>query len=206
MFKLSYLLLAIAILSALLFGSVEVWSIAFIGLLTAVVFISFVKRFPGLAEEDTASKHITFSIILIFAYGILQLIPLPVSILNMVHPKVAYLFSLPPSLQNPVPAVHAATLVIPPTFHAVSVYPFATEQEVARIVIYLMVFCCAAFGLESKKDVYSVLKTLAVFGFILCLFGLIDRILRNDKVFLFVVCNLNRILRKKYCQITDQRL
>jgi hypothetical protein len=98
MFKLSYLLLAIVILSALLFGSVEPWSIALIGILTAVVFICFVIRFPGPPEGDFLSRQILLSMTLVFAYGLLQLIPVPVSVLNLVHPKIAYLFSLPPSI------------------------------------------------------------------------------------------------------------
>jgi len=189
-FPLHFSLLAIAILSTLLFGSVEPWSIAVVGIITAIVFIDFIRKFKGLSEKDVFSKHIVLASGIVFALGLFQLVPLPVSFLNLIHPKLSYLFAIPPAVTTggmdpPLSVPGSMAVANTPIFHALSVYPFATEMGLARLIIYLMVFLLAAFGLQTKKEVYSVMKGLAVFGFALALLGVIQKAFWDGRIYWF---------------------
>jgi O-antigen ligase len=185
---LPYLLLTIVVTSTLLFGAVEPWSIAIVGILTALMFCLFVLSFPGFTPEDRSSRRIAFACFLLFAYGLFQLIPLPVSFLKLLHPPLAEILALPAiSSDSSVSATTAYSLLptVLPVFHSVSLYPFVTELGLAKITIYLMVFAIAAFGFDDREDIYFVLKVLAIFCFIVGVFAIIQKGLWNGKIYWF---------------------
>ncbi|HWR58964.1 MAG TPA: O-antigen ligase family protein [Thermodesulfovibrionales bacterium] len=160
---------AIAILSALFFGSVYPWSMAIIAFLAVVTFIYFLWSTKDDTAQFTNEKGIIFAALLLFSYPLFQLVPLPVSLLNLLHPKFRDLMTISP---NEVPS-----------FHSISVYPFATEMEICRLFIYLTVFIVASFGIKDEEGVTRVMKVLVVFGFVLGLFAVIQHATWNGKIY-----------------------
>lgn len=160
----------IAILSAILFGSVESWAVALIGIFISGAFVLSVvrmKRPVSFSEEKWMFIFLTsFSL-----YSFFQIIPLPISLLSLLHPGIKAVVAVSP----------AADMV----YHSISVYPFATERELARLVLYIMVFLIAAFGLDDSYRLRRILKALAIFGFALSLFGIIQKSTWNGKIYWF---------------------
>lgn len=164
-------LVAIVVLSSLLFGAVEEWSMGIVGILTSVTFIFFITKLRDFGNEDFAPGGIIFFALLLFSYPLFQMIPLPLSLLGAIHGNLKEIVTISPG--------------VTPGFHSISVYPFATEMELSRLFIYLMVFFMAAFGLRDDHGLYTVIKALIVFGFILGLFGIIQHATWNGKLYWF---------------------
>ena len=169
-------LAGIVILSCLLFGAVEPWSMAIVSICIVSAFISFVMR----AERDdfafTGAKGLMIPMILLLLYPFFQLLPLPVAPLGLLHARFAEVVTLSPQTV--------------PVFHSVSLYPFATEMDLARLLLYGMVFALAAFGTGEREGAYRIMKVLAVFGFVVALFGIIQHAAGNGKIYWFRELNM----------------
>ncbi|MBI5181964.1 MAG: O-antigen ligase family protein [Nitrospirae bacterium] len=162
-------LFVIVMLSAILFGAVESWSIAISGVLTAGIFIFFIMKQKSLtAFSDNKGLY---PLLLIFLYPIFQLLPLPLAMIGIPHPEIKDLVTLSPDIST--------------SFHSISIYPFATEREMSRLTIYLMIFLTAAFGLNSREQAYKIIKALAIFGFILSIFAIIQYAAWNGRIYWF---------------------
>jgi O-antigen ligase len=187
-----HVLLAIVILSALCFGAVESWSLAVTGILTAVAFSVSVVRWQGFANEP-AFKLFFIPGPIIIAYGLFQLVPLPLRWLGTIHPALLQLVSMPSTAANLLAfSKDLAPVGEGPTFHAVSIYPFATEMELSRLAIYFMIFLMAAFGPRTHEQVHNVLRMLAIFGFILALFAVTQKATWNGKLYWIRELSINR--------------
>jgi O-antigen ligase len=184
-------LITIVVVSTLAFGTVEPWSLAIVGILTAVAFAVFTLHRDSLTELFCKRFFVLGAILL--AYGLFQLLPLPMKLLEAVSPALPALLSIPPgpadllvSDKNPGLAGQL------PAFHAISIYPFATEMELSRLVIYLMIFLMAAFGPRTHEEIYSVLRVLAIFGFTLALFAVVQKATWNGKLYWIRELSYNR--------------
>ncbi|MCI0469170.1 MAG: O-antigen ligase family protein [Nitrospirae bacterium] len=164
-------LAVIVISSALLFGAVENWSIAVIGILTAASFIFFIFSLKSDSEQLSGFKIIIAFVILLAVYPLLQLIPLPVSLISIFHPLFKDIINILPEVNQ--------------SYHSLSIYPFATEMELSRNIIYLMVFSMAALGLRDRNNMHNILKAIVIFGFILSIFGILQKAAWNGKIYWF---------------------
>src|SRR4030042_113831 len=118
-------LIFIVILATLLFGSVETWSIAVVGVLIVLTFLFFIMKIKSFHIEPPVLKGLLFAMIGLSLYPVFQLIP------------------------------------------------------------YLMVFSMAVFGIQDRERFYRMLKVLAVFGFLLAVFGIIQHTAGNGKIYWF---------------------
>ncbi|MFH0933251.1 MAG: O-antigen ligase family protein [Nitrospirota bacterium] len=164
-------LLFIVILSTLLFGSVEAWAIAVVGIMIALTFLFFIVRVKSLYIESPVLKKILFAMIVLSVYPVFQLIPLPFSIVTKTCPGIKEIVTLSPD--------------IIPVSHSISIYPFATETGLSHLLAYLMVFSVAVFGIQDEARLYRMLKALAVFGFMVAVFGIIQHAAGNGKIYWF---------------------
>jgi O-antigen ligase len=178
-----YVLLVILIFSALSFGAVEPWSLAVTGILTAVAFCISALRWEGCAGEAAFRRFSVWGAILI-AYGLFQLSPLPLRLLGTIHPTLLRLVSIPGAAASLLATgKNFAPVEEAPAFHAVSIYPFATEMELSRLTIYFMIFLMAAFGPRTHEQIHSALRVLAIFGFVLALFAVTQKATWNGKLY-----------------------
>ncbi|HXX53154.1 MAG TPA: O-antigen ligase family protein [Thermodesulfovibrionales bacterium] len=164
-------LVSIVVISSLLFGAVYSWAIAIVAIVTIIPFVYFLWRGHGYNIQSKDNRRIIFVSLLLLAYPLFQLIPLPLSLLATVQPTLKDVITIAPNASS--------------MFHSISVYPFATEKEASRLFIYLAVFSMAAFGLRDKDGEYGVIRSLIVFGFILGVFALIQHATSNGKIYWF---------------------
>src|SRR5271157_2764503 len=189
---LPHLMLAIVVLATLLFGAVEPWALAITGILTAVLFSAFMLRWEGFSDRPF-SRHFFVLGAILLVYGLLQLLPLPLRWVGAIHPTLLQLVSMPNITASPLGSVqNSASVAEAPAFHAVSVYPFATEMELSRLVIYFMVFLLAALAPRSHEEIRSVLRVLAIFGFVIALFAVTQKATWNGKLYWLRELSLTR--------------
>lgn len=162
-------LAAVAAISAMLFGSVEPWSQAIVGIASAAVFLSFAFSMKT-APASGDAREIIVTMTLLLLYPVFQLIPLPVSAVGLLHRRFTEIVSLGPA---------------PPGFHSVTLYPFATGTELSRMLICFMVFSAAAFGVRGREKAHRVIRVLSIFGFAIALFGIIQHATWNGKIYWF---------------------
>lgn len=163
-------LIAIVVISALSFGSVEPWAIAVIGMLTASAFILFVYS-NGIKMGRQPVKGIYRSGALLFAYPVFQLLPLPLFIISIIQPMTKEVVTVSPDAA--------------PLFHSISIYPYATEIGLLKLIIFLMIFSMTAFGISVRENIMGIIKALSIFGFILSIFGIIQLAAWNGKIYWF---------------------
>ena len=164
-------LVTLVALSALLFGAVYSWAITIVAFVTMSVFTYPLWKGAGYEIEFSHDRGIILVMILVVAYPLFQLIPLPLSFLDAIHPRFREIVTLSPNT--------------PPIFHSISIYPFATEIEASCLALYLTVFFMAAFGINEREGVYRIIRALVVFGFILAIFGIIQYATWNGKIYWF---------------------
>lgn len=164
-------LIAVVAVSTMLFGAVESWAMAVVGVMTSLAFIFFIMKRKDSGHAFSPMKGIMASGLLLLAYPLFQLLPFPLSILGFVHRKLPEIVTLSEGAM--------------PWYHSVSLYPFATEMELARLCVYLMVFFMAAFGMEERDYVFGAMKALIVFGFVVALFGIIQQASWNGRIYWF---------------------
>lgn len=158
---------AIAILSVLLFGSVELWAFSIVCILISLSCIYYAYTGKVRIHRD---KFILLSLLLIL-FPVIQLIPLPSLFLKVVHPGISGLLEMPSDLG--------------PSFHSISIYPYATEIEIIRLATFLLVFSMTAYGIDGKDGIKRVMKVLSVFGFSLAIFSIIQHATWNGKIYWF---------------------
>jgi O-antigen ligase len=158
-------------LSALLFGAVYPWAIAVVALVTMSVFVYSLWKGNRYEIDFTCDRRIVVALLLLAAYPFFQLVPLPLSLLGAIHPALKDIVTISPDN--------------PPTFHSISLYPFATEMEAFRLLLYLTVFFMAAFGTNGENGSFRIIRVLVIFGFILAVFGIIQYATWNGKIYWF---------------------
>ena len=173
-----YLLCAILIVSILIFGSVEVWSFSVISLtiLTIFMYSLFIKNdLPFFKENEEGlrkkDKKLLFAILIIILYILIQLIPIPAFILKVISPKTYELYSYYSIERN--------------IFMSLSLYPYKTQLELIRIIVYITFFLLVSFSINDIKKLDLSLKILCYFGFFLALFSIIQKATFNGKIYWF---------------------
>src|SRR4030042_6444569 len=100
-------LIFIVILATLLFGSVETWSIAVVGVLIALTFLFFIMRIKSFHIEPPVLKGLLFAMIGLSISPVFQLIPFPFSIVTKVSFEMKEIITLSP---NTIPASHSISI------------------------------------------------------------------------------------------------
>ena len=169
-------LILLLIFSTLAFGSVELWAYTAIELIVLLlVTFTVLRAIPifksSIPNPQSAIKYpitlISIFVILIF----LQTIPLPSEIIRIISPKTYNLYT-DLSLDSR-------------SFMTISLYPYATRIEILKLLSYIGIFMLTISTINTKEQARRLIKVLIIFGFILSLFGIIQKATWNGKIFWF---------------------
>jgi len=161
----------IAIISVLLFGSVEPWAFGIVGILTSVtLFYHAYRGRLSYIPNNFHSRILLFSFLLIL-YPLFQVFPVPITILKTIQPGFSDLLTIPPDLR--------------PSLHGISIYPYATEMELIRLTVFIMLFLMTAYGIDSRQEIKRTIRIISLFGFFLGLFSIIQHATWNGRIYWF---------------------
>lgn len=162
----------IIIVSALLFGAVEVWSSALVLMMVYTLGLVWALR-QGYAENRiTSANRVLLGTVAVFmAYALLQIVPLPSMLVKIIAPSVSgsrefYSFS-------------------PQSFMPISLNPYGTGKELLNIAAFFIIYAVALLHFRDREELVRVITLLVVFGFVLALFGIIQKATWNNRIYWF---------------------
>jgi O-antigen ligase len=159
-------------LSALLFGSVEIWSS------TAIHFMVFTLGLIWFLKREYREHGMPVTVRLIFitffcfvAYGALQTVPLPSAVLKLISPLSFQLQSFySVDAGSPLP---------------VSLNTYGTVYETITYSAFFTVFAISAAGFSDRNKLRENLLTLTIFGFSLAIFAIVQKATWNNGIYWF---------------------
>ena len=166
------MLAVIIMASALLFGAVEVWSAAAVLAVVFTLGLVWVLR-RGYADYRIP-PHTKLLIVTGFAftlYACLQVVPLPLIMLNYLSPEAHRLRVF----YAPEPAGTGA----------ISLVPYRSLLEVLKAVAFFTVFSIASIYLISRDRLRSFLIALSIFGFCIAVFAIVQKATWNGGIYWF---------------------
>ena len=166
------ILAAVIMVSALLFGAVEIWSSTAVLALVYTLGLVWVLR-KGYAEYRTPA-HTKLLIATGFAftlYACIQIVPLPLIALKYLSPEAYRLrefYALEPAGTG-----------------ALSLVPYRTLSEVLKAVAFFTVFSIASIYFISRDRLKAFIIALSLFGFCLAVFAIVQKATWNNRIYWF---------------------
>jgi O-antigen ligase len=104
------------------------------------------------------------------ALVLFQMIPLPEGLLKLISPASLYTYN---TFGNAPTG----------TFHPVTVHPWATRQELFKVLAYAAIFFVIVSHYRTKEQVRTLVKTILWMGCFLVLFTIVQKITWNGRIF-----------------------
>lgn len=166
----------ILIFGPLVYGAVENWQACTLGLVSLAVFAAWtLSRQLSRAEPSTAGDMRSLALlvyglpVLFVAIVALQTVPLPEGVLSVLSPGRLAL--------NRLAGIETGS--------PVSVAPRATGLWLLRVVSFALVFAVAGSFFASRRNVFFVVGLVAVFGYLLALYAILQYVSGNALPSLF---------------------
>jgi O-antigen ligase/tetratricopeptide (TPR) repeat protein len=126
---------------------------------------------------------VTFILALIFVVGLLQLLPLPPSLVAWISPGTANLRAeLYPTQPEQLTVTEAAASA--PAWPTISIYPHATRQELFRWLAVLVLFAAVRNEIATSDSLWRLSLVMLISGCVLALFGLTQFFSDRTKVYM----------------------
>lgn len=171
-------ILFLLIFTPLAQGAVHDWSIAVMELVSFGIFFAWVLRSlvstaeierKGWQAASEPLRKMLLSAGLLACIALLQLVPLPLSLLGLISPKTLALYQ---KLGN----------VSDGTWGTISVYPHATVNELLRISSYVAVFVVVIGHYRTEEKIKSLFRTVIAMGVFLAVLAVIQKLFGNGKL------------------------
>lgn len=165
------ILASVLIISSLLFGSVEIWSSTLVLFLVYSMGLFWCMRGGHLRFElPKKEKMLLLFASLFFSYALLQLVPIPGSVLAWLSPSAYKIYNFY--------AVRSAPL-------SLSLYPYGTAVESMKIAAFVIVFSIALINFKDDRSVAIFIKIVVVFSFSLAVFAILQKATWNGNIYWF---------------------
>lgn len=163
----------ILIFSPLAFGTVETWSLFIME--TFAFFALFLLLFRKARQKGAILYEIPgiLPLICFLLYFLFQLIPLPSGIMEVISPETHALYQETLSFDKPI------------HWMSISINHKGTISEFFRIASYGAFYVLTVQILTDRALLRRVIAVLVVFASLLSLFGILQHVLSNDKIFWF---------------------
>lgn len=166
-------LYALIVLTPMAFGTVEPWSIAL-----AEVGIYAIALVWGLAMVSAGEIRIERTALnlcwcLVLAFGLVQVIPLPLQVIHSISPQAAALYHQTTAFDRTVPA----------SWYTLSLVPHATRQALVRLLALALLFWVTMNHLQTRQQIDRTIRVVMLTGFGLALFGIIQHFIGNGKLY-----------------------
>ncbi len=160
----------IIMVSALLFGAVEIWSsTAVLALVYTLGLIWILKREYAAYRTPVHTKLLIVAGFAFTLYVLLQTIPFPLVVLKYLSPGSYRLREF----YTPGPAGPGA----------ISLVPYRSLLEALKVVAFLTVFSVAAIYFISRDRLKDFVVALSLFGFCLAVFAIVQKASWNGRLY-----------------------
>jgi O-antigen ligase len=154
----------------LAFGSVHPWAYTIIGVLVAVLYgywivqVAWQRLFTGETHWPVTllKQPLAVPLGLLLAFTLLQLLPLPSWLIAIVSPSTHDLY------QGTLTADYETT------FRTLSLYPWATTQELLKLLSYIGIFFLILYHFRERIWLHRLVKAIVITGFATAVIGLLQ--------------------------------
>ncbi|MFO7667338.1 MAG: O-antigen ligase family protein [Desulfobacterales bacterium] len=162
------------IFTPLAFGTVQQWSVAVLEITAfSLFFLLLLKKVFELSRvSDSRHPLKCLSILFICLAGIIlfQMLPLPEALLQIISPTA---LATHRNFGN-----HATG-----AFHTVSINPYATRQELFKLLAYAAVFVVVVSHYKTKAQVDALVKAILYMACFLVVFAVLQTVTWNGRIF-----------------------
>jgi O-antigen ligase len=159
---------------AVLFGAVYPWVYA--PLLAAVAAIGVYGWMSSSEADRAAVKPVIQALLIVIGIIVLQLVPLPLSLLTRVSPATD-------SAVRQYDLTYAiARATTPSAWHATSIWPPATARGLA-FAAALTIFLAGTAAMMPRVPITWLVRRIAAFGLVMALFGIVQRGTSNGRLY-----------------------
>jgi len=154
------------------FGTVEPWSIAIAEVVVFTMALAWGLTMVGRGEIRIEKTPFNICWLLVLAFGLLQIVPLPLQVIRVLSPK-AYALYQDMAIDSGLTA----------SWRTLSLYPYATKLELLRLLALALLFWVVANHLRTRQQVDRVVRLIMVVGFLLAIFGIIQHFTWNGRLY-----------------------
>jgi len=172
--------LFLLIFTPLAIGTVQPWSISIMEIAAFIVFGAWLlkarariggetsgvgSREPGVWGKTMIILLIGFALLII-----LQLVPLPPSVVSVLSPGTSSIY----------------TQFSPPgdnSWRTLSIYPEASTEELFKLLAYAAVFIVIINHYRTREQVSSIIRTIVIMGCFLAVFAVVQKMTWNGNLF-----------------------
>ncbi len=148
----------IPIFSAIAYGAVDAWALAFLTILTFLMLVFWMLD-VGLRKEFRFSANaLQLPLLGLLFIGLIQLLPLGSA-------------NIPPDLLR-VPAANSLSL-----------NPYATRFAIMQLAIYFVFFAAALVFINNPKRLKKIVLTIIIFGAAFAFFGIVQRLANLEAIY-----------------------
>lgn len=165
-------LYGLIVLTPLAFGTVEPWSMALAEVTIFVIALIWGLAMVSVGEIRIQRTALNLCWLLVLGFGLLQVVPLPPSVIGALSPKAAALYQQA-----------AFDAAVPASWHTLSLVPYATGQALVRLLALALLFWVAVNHLQTREQVDRIMRVVMTTGFGLALFGIIQHFAGNGKLY-----------------------
>ena len=156
----------------LAFGTVEPWSIAIAEVVIFAIALAWGLRMVALHEIQLERTPLNLCLLLVLGLGLLQVLPLPLQVIRILSPK-AYAFYRETSFDSELSA----------SWRTLSLYPYATKQELIRLLALALLFWVVANYFRTREQVDRIVRLIMAMGFVLAVFAIVQHFTGNGKLY-----------------------
>ena len=164
-------ILFLLIFTPLAFGAVQDWAAAVMELVAFLVLAAWLLkagvRGQGETVQDTRLLTLFGIIVLVI---LLQLIPLPQELLRKLTPSTADIYS---DFSHDSPG----------TWRSISLYPWATQQYLLKLLAYVAVFFVIINHYRDRERVERLVRSILFLAFSLVVFAFLQKATWNGRIF-----------------------
>ncbi|OGS22890.1 MAG: hypothetical protein A2252_07375 [Elusimicrobia bacterium RIFOXYA2_FULL_39_19] len=170
-----YGLLFLIVFTPFAYGSVEVWSFSILCFVSLIIFCVWVYSKISSKENiiDSFKKPYFLPIIFFLTVLAFQVIPIPKEILKTIAPSTNDIY------------LKYLSGISEWKYGCISIYSYASIVEIIKMLAYIMVFIVIIDNIKTKKQMDVFITAILITGFLIAIFGIIQKYSWNGKIFWF---------------------
>ena len=154
------------------FGTVEPWSIATAEVVIFTIALAWGFTMVGRGEIRIEKTSLNLCWLFVLGFGLFQVLPLPLQVIRVLSPKAYGLYQ-----------EMAFDSAFTSSWHTLSLYPYATKQDLLRLFALALLFWVVANHLRTREQVNRVVRLIMAVGFLLAIFGIIQHFTWNGRLY-----------------------
>ena len=191
-----WLLISLLAFMPFSYGAVQAWSEEVVIAFTAAISICFLLKLVFRKDTDLVWSWAYIPVALLLLVAVLQLIPLPTGVVQIISPNTAAIKKeLLSDLPNACPRTNCppnARAVLPTTAigagssMTLSFYPHATTHELRLVLAVAAVFVVTLNICRQPERIKRLLAAIAIIGAAVAVLALLQDLFGNGKIYWFV--------------------